>query len=101
MSLHRRPHGGKIGDKRGLRLFDRIVPPPAKAHQQSLGSLCFTAVLGDLVKDISILIDGPPKPVLLTSDADDGFIQMRGIVQAWTLSSEPASIVRAEFSRHR
>jgi hypothetical protein len=51
-----------------------------QAHQQSLGSLGVAAVLDDLVKEVSVLIEGPPKPMFLTGDADDDFIQMPDIV---------------------
>ncbi|MBA8821575.1 hypothetical protein FHW00_003933 [Ochrobactrum sp. P6BSIII] len=49
------------------------------------------------MKDVSVLIDGLPKPIFLTSDADDDFIQMPDMVWAGTLPLEPTGIVRAEF----
>ena len=44
-----------------------------------------------------ILVDSPPQPMFLTGDANDDFVQMPDIVRTWTLPSEPADIVRAEF----
>lgn len=66
-----------------------------QVHQQSLGSFGVAAVLDDLIKDVSVLIDGPPKPMFLTGDADGDFIQMPDIVRAWTLPLELAGTVRA------
>jgi hypothetical protein len=44
-----------------------------------------------------ILIDGPPEPVFLASDADDHLIQVPDIVGLGSLR-RPAIIVRSEFS---
>ncbi len=68
-----------------------------EAYQQSLGSLGAAAVPDYLITDVSVLIDGSPKPIFLTSDADDDFIQMPDIVWAGTLPLEPTGIFRAEF----
>lgn len=75
----------------------RYAPFLRWAYQQSLGSLGAAELRDHLIKDVSILIDGSPKPILLTNVADDDFIQLPDIIWAMTFSLPPMGIVRAEF----
>lgn len=44
--------------------------------QQSLGSLGIASALNDLVENITVLVNGTPKPVLAASDRDRHLVQM-------------------------
>jgi hypothetical protein len=53
--------------------------------------------LNDFVKDIAVLIHGPPQPVLLTGNGDYTLVEMPDVVAGWSLAPEAAGVVRAEL----
>jgi hypothetical protein len=70
---------------------------PQEAPQQALGCRGIAARLHDLIKDVSILINGPPEPVLLASDGDRDFVEVPDVAAAWRLAPEAASVRRPEL----
>ena len=72
---------------------------PQEAPQQALGCRGISAGLHDLIKDVSILVNRPPEPVLLASDGDYDLIQMPDVAAAWRLALETASVIRPELQR--
>ena len=54
-----------------------VWPCPFRSFRnQTFGSLGIAAALHQHVKDEAILIDGPPKPLLLAANGDDDFIEI-------------------------
>lgn len=68
-----------------------------KTLQQAPRCFGVTPRLQDLIKDIAVLIDRPPKPVLFPSDADDDLVEMPDVVAARPLTTEPACVVPPEL----
>ena len=68
-----------------------------KQGQQSPGCLGVAAVLDDLVKHITVLVDGAPQPVFPTGDGDDHLVQMPHVVPAGLLAVKAMGIVRTEL----
>jgi hypothetical protein len=69
--------------------------------QQALGCLGVAVVLDDLVEDVSVLLDSPPKPVFSPSDSDDHLIQMPDVIRARLLATEAPGKSRSNFLPHR
>jgi hypothetical protein len=53
--------------------------------------------LDDFVKHVPVLIDSPPEPVFLASDADDDLVQMPNVVWAWRLATKAPDILWSEL----
>jgi hypothetical protein len=59
------------------------------------------ARLNDFVEDVTILIDGTPRPMLSASYGSRHLVQVPDVFWRWFLPAELPCIGRAEFSRHR
>lgn len=70
-----------------------------KTLQQAPRGLGVAPCLKDLVEEIAIVIDRPPKPVLLVPDGDDNLIEMSDVARARLLAPKPASMVAPELWR--
>ena len=57
-----------------------------KSGQQSLGSRGIASVLNDLVKHITVLVDGSPQPVFPAGDRDDHLVQVPYVIPAGLLA---------------
>src|SRR5690606_38651207 len=68
-----------------------------QSGQQTLGRLGVASALDDLVKHVSVLINGAPQPVLLASDADNHFIQMPDVMRTSLLAAQPPGIGRSKL----
>jgi hypothetical protein len=64
---------------------------------RSRASLGVAAVLDDLVKHITVLVDGAPQPVFPAGDGDEHLVQMPHVVPAGLLAVKASCIVRAEL----
>ena len=63
-----------------------------EAPQQAFGRFGVAAGLHDLIKDVSVLVNGPPQPVLLARDRDHDLIEVPDVAAAWGLAPETASV---------
>jgi hypothetical protein len=87
----------------GAELVGNHPPRPAalllqQAPQQALGRLGVTPALDDLIEDISVLIDGPPEPVLLAGDRDHDLVEVPDVRAARCLALEAVGVTRADLS---
>ena len=90
----RRAIGAQFVGDHPLRQNAQLLQRP---RQQSLGSLGVAAVLDDLGKHITVLVDGAPQPVFPAGDGDDHLVQMPHVIPAGLLAVEASCIVRAEL----
>jgi hypothetical protein len=65
--------------------------------QQALGCRGVAAGLDNLIEHVTILIHGPPQPVLLARDRDDDLVEVPDVAAAWRLAPETASVRRPEL----
>ncbi len=70
-----------------------------QAPQQALGGLGITPALNDLVKDISVLVDDPPQPVLLAHDGDHDLVEVPNVMAARRFALEAAGVRWPELQR--
>jgi len=68
-----------------------------QSFQQALSRLGIAVRLNDLIKHLTILIDGPPEPVLLTSDRDDDLVKMPDVTRARHFTPEPTGVITPEL----
>jgi hypothetical protein len=68
-----------------------------QTFQQALGRLGVAARLDDLIKHVSVLINGSPQPVLLTRDRDHNLIQVPDVAAARPLVPEAASVLKPKL----
>jgi hypothetical protein len=68
-----------------------------QTFQQALGRLGVAARLDDLIKHVSVLVNGSSEPIRLASDRDHDLIQVPDITAARPLAPEAASVRRPEL----
>ena len=77
---HDRALGGSIGSQLvGHNSFWPTSLLSQQPRQQAFRSPCVAVGLNNFIEDIPVLIDGAPKPTLLTVDCDDDLVQMPNI----------------------
>ncbi len=70
-----------------------------QAPQQALGGLGITPALDDLVKDISVLVDGPPQPVHRARDGDHDLVEVPDVMAARRFALAAAGLNRSKLQR--
>jgi hypothetical protein len=90
-------HDLTLGSRVGAELVGdhsswRAALFPQEAPQQALGCRGIAARLHDLIKDVSVLVNSPPQPVLLAGNGDYHLIQVPDVAAAWRLAPETASV---------
>jgi hypothetical protein len=73
--------------------------PAQEPFQQALGRLGVAAGLDNLIEHVTILIHGPPEPVLLAGDRDHDLVEVPDVAAAWRLAPETASVRGPELQR--
>ena len=68
-----------------------------QSAEEPLGCTLIAARLQQNIDDITILIHGPPKILLLAVDSDEEFVQIPGITEASLFLLETSGIVGSEF----
>lgn len=69
-----------------------------QSAKESLGCTLIAARLQQNINDITVLIYGTPKILLLAVDSDEEFIQIPGIPEATLFLLKPSDVVGSEFS---
>src|SRR6516164_3213214 len=68
-----------------------------QSAKEPLGGTLIAARLEQNIDDVTILIHGTPKILLLTVDSDEEFVQIPGITEASQFLLKTSGIVRSEF----
>jgi hypothetical protein len=68
-----------------------------QSAKKPLGGTLITARLQQNIDDITILIHGPPKILLLAIDSDEEFVQIPGTTEASLVLLKMSGIVGSEF----
>jgi hypothetical protein len=68
-----------------------------QSAKEPLGCTLITARLQQNINDITILIHGTPKILLLAVDSDEEFVQIPGITEASLFTLKASGIVGSEF----
>lgn len=68
-----------------------------QSDQQPLGRLRITAGLDDFVENITVLVDGSPKPVPTAADGNHHLIQVPDVLSERLLSAQPLRVSCTEF----
>jgi len=68
-----------------------------QSAKEPLGCTLIAARLQQNINNITILIDGTPKILLLAVDSDEEFVQIPSITEAFLLLFKTSGIVRSEF----
>jgi len=70
---------------------------PQQPLKETLSGLPVAALLKKYINHFTVLIDGPPKVMLLTLDLHEHFIDVERIAVALMFSSQPLRVLRSEF----
>ena len=69
-----------------------------QSDQQSLGSVGIAVGLDDLVKNVTVLVNGAPKPMLSATDGDQDLVQVPDVLSRRLLSAQLLHESRPEFA---
>jgi hypothetical protein len=97
-------HDLTLGSRVGAELVSdhsswRTALFPQETPQQALGCRGITARLHHLIKDVSVLVNSPPKPVLLAGNGDHDLVEVPDIAATRRLAPESASVRGPELQR--
>ncbi len=97
-------HDLALGSRVGAELVGdhsswRAALFPQEAPQQALGCRGIAAPLHDLIKDVSVLVNSPPKPVLLAGNGDYDLVEVPDVAAARRLAPETTSVRGPELQR--
>ena len=81
-----RGEGGPVGcpitaQLVGDQAVGNVAQPLPQLAKEPFGRTCIPAFLHQNIKRVSVLVDGPPQVIALSSDTNKQFIQMSGVAR--------------------